>query len=332
MKAVSPKNKKLRKQFPFIDEIINLDLEPSYCPVHKHHAKVDKLSVKVQKADGDLMYRQAYNAGLGDGSYIFSMERKGEIKRQCEYLFALDANNQIILKLNWPRNRDEESKHRPVYGYQALWAKDNGNGVLSDPIYDRVECLVWVTVSAWHKKNQDPGSDFSDAVFAELVERSIDLTVYQKPDCGFDELSQKASLEENLRLNSDNLMRGFLDKDERLIAISGRLDELCTQFRDEVYHNGMKEIADTETTIGGSGQLGPVKVMVGGLCGYTRVTLEDSVSFLSLQIRPGSDWMYVLGQNGTLPQLRNLVRTIVKIWNTQPELRSAFKSGTTYVL
>lgn len=35
--------------------------------------------------------------------------------------------------------------------------------------------------------------------------------------------------------------------------------------------------------------------------------------------------MYVLGQQGTLPQIRNLVRTVVRMWREKPEQRAAFK-------
>jgi hypothetical protein len=103
------------------------------------------------------------------------------------------------------------------------------------------------------------------------------------------------------------------------------LYEMCITFQDEVYFNGMKAILDGSKYRGASGQFGSVKVLAAEMCGYDRVMLEDAVSYVTFQLRPDSEHMYVLGQQGTLPQIRNLVRTVVRMWNRRPELREAFK-------
>jgi len=121
------------------------------------------------------------------------------------------------------------------------------------------------------------------------------------------------------------MMRGVFDKDHDLVSIGGMLYEMCITFQDEVYFNGMKEVLDGGKYHGASGQFGTVKVLCVEMCGYDRVMLEDNSSFVTFQLRPGSKHMYVLGQQGTLPQIRNLVRTVVRMWHEKPELRATFK-------
>jgi hypothetical protein len=87
----------------------------------------------------------------------------------------------------------------------------------------------------------------------------------------------------------------------------------------------MKALLDAGQFRGASGQFGPIKVLAAEMCGYDRVMLEDAVSWISLQLRPDCHHMYVLGQQGTLPQIRNLVRTVVRVWNQQPESQKGFK-------
>jgi len=121
-------------------------------------------------------------------------------------------------------------------------------------------------------------------------------------------------------------MRGVLDKNHDIVSIGGMLYEMCITFQDEVYFNGMKEVLDGGKYRGASGRFGTVKVLCVEMCGYERVRLEDFLSYVTFQLRPDAKHMYVLEQQGTLPQIRNLVRTVVRMWNQKPELRAAFKS------
>lgn len=111
-----------------------------------------------------------------------------------------------------------------------------------------------------------------------------------------------------------------------ILYINGMLAELCHQFKTDVYDNGMRDVADShpQYRIAGSGNFGPVKVLVGEMCGYERIMLEDDFSYITFQIRPGSTNAYVLGMQGRLPQLRHLVRTVIHDWNHREGARDAF--------
>ena len=314
MKHDSEKNQKLLKQYPFIAGILDGGAFPA-----------NDLTIRVQKADGNLMYCQADNIGLGDYSCIFQMteDRKDQVARRGECLYAIDAENKIINLVIWPRNDDERRHKGEIYAWTVLWGTQKGNDWYSDPIWEKVKFLIWLTVEDWHI---DAGNnDVPEGRFGDFLERSVKITIHTKPKQGFQKLQEDANVYENLVITSSVLTQGIIEKDSDLTTINGMLYEMAYTFKDLVYFNGMQEILSTGEVRGASGQFGPVKVMVAELCGYERIQLEDSASWISLQLRPESKNMCTLGHCGTLPQIRNLIRTVARLWSEKPELRDQFK-------
>lgn len=333
MRPNASKNQELIKQYPFMDRILDQWMEPyaDWNRAAKDAKRIDDLTIKVEKADSDLMFRRADNVGLGDSSCIFQFKgnRKDQVMRRGEYAFAVNKDGRIINRLDFPRNDDERRKSlNEVYAWWVLWKtrqlNASGTGYLhSDTIWKETKYIVWVTVEAWHTdtKNDDaPGSRFG-----EFRDRAIHVTIFGEPDEGFKELQTNANVYQNLWLDTRVMTRGVLDKDHDIVSIGGMLYEMCITFQDEVYFNGMKDVLDNGEFRGASGQFGTVKVLCAEMCGHDRVMLEDSASYVTFQLRPGSKHMYVLGQQGTLPQIRNLVRTVVRMWREKPELHAAFK-------
>lgn len=328
MNPNASKNCKLIEQYPFVGRILKRRMEP-YEVMMDGATRVDDLTIRVEKADGDLMYRRAHNVGLGDASCVFQFtdKRKDQVMRCGEYLFAIGSNDEILNQVNWPRNSEEQRTTGEVYGWSVLWSGRNtfpsGEPCYTNPIWDKVQCLVWVTVEAWHtdtKNDEVPGGRFG-----EFRDRSVHVTIYGAPDEGFEKLQEESSVYSNLFLDSDVMMRGVIKQNHDIVSMGGMLYEMCITFQDEVYFNGMKEVLDSGEFRGASGQFGTVKVLCAEMCGYDRVMLQDAKSYVTFQLRPGSKHMYVLGQQGTLPRIRNLVRTVVQMWRERPELRAAFK-------
>jgi len=289
--------------------------------------QVHDLNIKFQKADGELMFRRADNVGLGENSSLFNISGPHEKQagRRAEYIFAVGKNKQLISELCWPRNdADRRDLGHDVYAWNVLWAtRDHASESFSDSIHDKVEWLVWVTVEAWHK---DSGSDEPPEYrFGEFCERFVTITVYGKPNCGFHKLQEESNLYEHLYLDSKTFMKALFEKNRDVTVIGGRVNELCQFFADEVYFNGMKAILDGKTVRGASGQFGPVKVLAAEMCGYHRVMLEGANAWISYQIRPGEKHMYTLGMGGTLPQLRQITKMVIKMWNSDPKARESFK-------
>ena len=323
MKPTELKNVKLTKKYPFTKEILEIPLEPLDPTVTRQ--RVDDLTIRVEKADGDLLYRVAENTGLGELSffYVLKGKHKGLIEKRGEYIFAVDSHGNIINRISWPRNMEEDRGKEALYTKAILFACHSGS-LLSGWLGDKIEYLVWITVETWHVRRAD--QELSERMFGELRERSVEMTIYKKPDCGFAELMEKSNVYENLYLTSTKIMTGQMRNDHNIIIISGMLAELCKLFQDEVYCKGMKEILDNGKFRGASGILGPVKVLCAEMCGYDRAQLEDAESWISFQLRPGAKNMHVLGVGGKLPQIRNLIRTAVNVWTNNPKSREAFKS------
>jgi hypothetical protein len=332
----APKNLGLIKQFPFVADILKRRMLPDaphakrpYAEMMNMATSVDDLTIRVEKADGDLMFRRAVNVGIGDGSYFIQTggKRKGQVMRQGEYLFAIDDNGAIVNRVNWPRNEEEQRQVGNVYGWAALWngRKKASDGKLHyfDPIKDKVKHLVWVTVAAWHMDTKDEGA--IDGRFGAFVDRSISVTIYGEPKEGFEALSENSSVYTNLSLDNKTMIRGMIERDHDIITLQGMLHELCISFQDDVYFKGMLKILDDSEYRGASGQFGAVKVLGAEMCGYNRIMLEGSECYITFQVRPESKQMYVLGQQGTLPRIRELVRTVVRMWNEGPEMRAQFK-------
>lgn len=326
MRPNSDKNRQLISQYPFISKILEIAFERAgskdgFAP------RVDDLDVRVEKADGDLMYRQARNTGLGDSSFIFSTEpkRKGQVGRRVECLLAVGENGQVLDILYWPRNDEDRRGKKEIYAKAIFWATRNlESGWCSDPRWEMVDSLVWVTVEAWHVDTRN--DKVPEGRFGALRSRSLDLTIFTKPECGFEKLDTDSCFDKNLRLSSRCVLTAYLAGNADIIRISGMLDEMCLQFGEEVFFAGMKDVLDKGPARGASGQFGSAKVLAAELCGYDRVMLEDSVSSVTFQRRPDSEGLYVLGMDGTLPQLRSLVRGVIRGWQHDPAARMSFKS------
>ncbi len=325
MNVQSPKNKGLIKQYPFITELMNARLEPFD---GNDGLTLTNLTIKVEKADKTLMFRQADNSGLGENSlhFFYDGPHKGQVMRQGEYLFAINSEGKSINSVPWPRNeREANKKDHEIFSKRIFWKTENEKGWLSDPLWNETKWLVWIKVCSYHKDmgNDDQGPNCR---FGAFLERSMQITIYSEPEEGFEKLDHSSHLVENLYLNQRIFTRAIIRKDSEFITIGGRLDELCQFFQDEVYFNGMKELFDQNKFRGMSGEFSSIKVMCFEMCGYQRVTLDTPNSDITFQLRPESNSMYVLSMNGTLPQIRYLVKTVVRVWNQNPESRLLFQS------
>lgn len=333
MKKSSRKNQELIEKFPFVTDILLTEmkpLDPSTDCVDVEN-RIDDLTIRVQKADRDLMYRKANNVGLVDSSLCFfsSGNHKGQVMKQGEYLFAIDGIGRITNRVNWLISDKKNKPAGDVYSWSVFWSSrsqfPNGEWGYSDPIWNSVKYLVWVTVEAYYVDTKN--DELTGGRFGEFLYHSISITIYGEPDEGFEKLTKNANVYENLFLDNQTVMTGCFEKSLSITRMLGMLDEMCLTFQDEVYFNGMQQMFNKGEYRGASGQFSAVKVLCATLCGYERVTLEDHSSEVSFQLRPDSKQMYVIGQSGTLPQIRNLVRTVTRLWNQKPELREMFKSN-----
>ncbi len=325
MKPSASKNRELIVQNPFLETILGFAFEPG------NGRRIDSLTIKIQKADGDLMWRQADNIGIGEDSWIASTQghRKGQLARRGECVFAVGRDNTILQRLDYPRNDKEAKTTGEVYAMHVLWAGRergaDGSTIFTNSLCGDTKYMVWVSVENWHEDTGVTNSPVPGVRFGKLCERCYTITIYGEPEGGFEKLLERSPRMNHLYLDSRVLMRGYFRRDTDVIAIEGRLAELCTLFQDDVYFNGMREVFERGGKRGASGQFESVKVLCAEMCGYHRIMLEDANCWVSYQLRPESKWMYVLGMGGTLPNIRRITKTVVKMWNGDPKNREAFK-------
>ena len=299
-------------QYPFLKYILSQKMEPYN---GDGGLSTTEIIVEAEKANGDLLFRRADNVGLGNLSCILYSKgkRKGQVMRRGEYLFIVDRSGKIINRVNWPRNEEEEEEETKV---SAIYGWRRQVDISNDLKY-----FVWVTVEAWHsdKKNDDAPNDR----VGDFKENIIKITIYSTPKQGFEKLERESDVYWNLLLDNKLMKRGVIDKNLDIVTIGGMLSEMCITFQEEVYLNGMKKVLDEGKYRGASGQFGTVKVFCADDC----ITLKDSTSYITFELRPCSKYVCVHGKRGTLPQIRNLVRTVVRMWREDPESRETFKSN-----
>jgi len=334
MRVDARKNWRLRQQYPFVDQILKQAMEPFRVESadQKGGIFVDDLTIKVERADGDFLYRRGRNTGLGEDSFTFYMrgKHKDHISKCGQYVFAIDRDYKILNRLNFPRNREAARGQSTVHAFYVMWTSQSDDGrLLSNPIHDKTAYLVWVDVKTYHKNTGN--DDGSDGRFGECLERSVAITIYLPPKEDFKKLEENSSHWSNLRLDSDILIKAIFENNHDITQMNGCLWELCKFFQDEVWDKGMKqafEQFENDGVRGASGQFGTTKVLAAELCDYHRVMLQNDDCYISFQLRPGAIDMYVLGEDGTLPQLRQLVRSMVLMWIQQPECHADFNADT----
>ncbi len=269
---------------------------------------VDDLKIKVEKADGELMFRLAHNVGMGDNVQFVGMgARQGQAGRQAEYIYAIGQNDEILSMLDWV------GQDRLVFGKDVFWSVQTARG-WKNPVSHLTSYLVWVTVNTWH--------DYEDED-KKVIDRTMEITVYGPPKCGFEKLDSESRFDDHFWLSTRTLTAGLLHQNHDAIAIQGRLAELAQLFYDSVYTQGMEDTLEKAEWKGCSGQFDDIQVQAVYSMRRVGVCLTDANATIELHTLDGSKDMYMGSYNGTLPQIRHLVMAAVKAWETE-EVKASF--------
>ncbi|MBN1584880.1 hypothetical protein JW899_00750 [Candidatus Uhrbacteria bacterium] len=318
------------ERYPFVSDILSEDLEPLD---GNGGTEVNELAVSVETADGNLMFRRANNVGLGDSSFAFCIKggkHEGQVmKKRGEYFFAVDGDGKIINRLNWPRN-DGESRQigDEIYAHSIFWV-ERESGLDSTesrmPIWDKVRYLVWVTVEAWHAHTKGE-------LFSESYSRSVRVTIYRAPGQGFRRLYQSSSPYRNLSLDKRMVERSLKRGDCCVVGMLGMLYELGMSFRDKVCPNGVNRRPNSGGRVFWIFENFWIERVV--RAGHDRITIGEGPAYITgmegqvyvvFEFFRNSD-MNVPDQRGTVPQIRNLVRKAMRIFEENPRIRRAFRS------
>lgn len=315
MKPDSKKNKKLRKQYPFLESILSMALSPQ---AGNRGAQINDLTIKVKRADGDLLYREAQNRGcLGNNTITdcTNESRKGQVVKRGEHCFAFSKDGEELNNL--PHDDGSVPAGLPVYVEQIFWKRITGNS-RTGPIFEDVKFLVWLTVEAYYKDNGD-----KENPYGEFVDRTLEVTIYKEPKAGFFNLYRNSRLEDHLFLSNKVFMRDAVRRERQLDTLTTRLQELADIFYESVYTQGMEEILEAVDFKGCSGEFGGVSVKATWGLGRVGVGLSNSEIDIEFNIIDETKVMYMNSVYGRLPAIRKLVMNVIQAW-TDEEARKTF--------
>ena len=307
---------KLLKQFPFLNTIKNRNLNPFE---RQYGPNVDDLTIKVERADGNLMYRAPDHVGTNGSKTryftVVSGPKSGLIGKQGEYCYAISHDGEVINSLWQPFHDDKQ----PVYGSDVLWGVRSA-GMKSDALFESTAYIVWVTVTVLYKKSGSENWPCGD-----FVERSMSITVYRPPSEGFSKLEHNATIEDHLWLSNRVLTDAALSGDQRISGIGTRLHELGQVLYETVYSQGMKQTLEEGGWKGHSASFDEVEVKA--VWGFQRVGVElsNSTTYVEFHIHDDSNVMYMGAVQGRLPEVRKLVISTIQAWSDE-EKRKDFTS------
>lgn len=213
------------------------------------------VTVRVQRADPSLMYRQADNVE-GDGHYV--CRDGGQSGTRREYAYAVSDNGRLWRRLSW----SVFDKH---------YVKDLFNESVR---FDRVGYIIWVTHYDWYekvgKKDEDRGVHHG-----AHIEWEAHYVIYLPPDEGFEHLYHRADVTKNVELTEKSLTSGLINKERPFELASERLAQLARWFEREVFAMGeLGLIIDKSKNKGMSGEFDGVSLRSFVMCGRLMMTFE----------------------------------------------------------
>lgn len=321
MNPNSKKNRQLIRQYPFLRAVLKQPMLPNPDPMDAR--SVDNLTIRVEIADEQLMLRQADIVGLGRDSYLYNGHGSQRcVGKQAEYLFAITQGKRIIRRLDWPLPGDDVvASKAPVYGWHVLLKPDAEVPGVTRLLDNEVSHLVWVKVNTWYRDTGNtswPGSRFG-----QFQSRDLEITVYGPPKCGFAALRERSMSWTHLHISNPLIANGLSRKDPIITQIAGCVVELCSLFVDEVWNNGLGEMCrDSGGRLAGRLEQTTVRVHPVDNQTWCFVLESDAGTRVEFWIPDDKGSINVRSQNGTLPELRQLVRSAVFTWREKPKSRA----------
>jgi hypothetical protein len=257
----------LHSKFPAINAAIARINENGSVPSN------DEVRISVERVDRDMLCNTAMLCS-GRGSSLCDSSLPGLLGWQHEVFFAVNAQHEIIGQIGAMKPVEDERDYRQV------------KHLLLDH-RQQVAYLVRVVVTGWCKRINDWIG--KDSPLGELVQRTLEVTVYREPDQGFSDLLAETWTDDNLRLH----FRSFgLPMNPDVQYFLKRLLPMIRQFEERTFFNGLHSSLPLNT-LREEGQLADV-------C-YNVTTWEDG-NKVDLHLHRGDVfvWFFYSGVKGSL--------------------------------
>jgi hypothetical protein len=300
MKKQSAKDvAKLMDQYPAVRKLHEYTVRKGADPA--------TVTIRVQRADTSLMFRQADNAE-GDGHYV--CREDGQDGTRNEYAYTVSDNDRLWTRMSWGV-------------FDRRYVKDLFNKHVP---FRRVAYIIWTTHYDWYEKITDAEKE-QGVHHGAHSEWEVHYTIYLPPDEGFEALYKRSDVTKNVVLTERSLTNGVINEEEPFILASQRLSGLAKEFEQKVFANGLGKIIDDSRKKGMSGLFDGVSLMSWVMCGRLMMTfqapnlndpeLRDSFTIIGNE-HPTTPMFGYRSIYTTVDRATELVRRVISVWNNTP--------------
>ena len=286
-------------------------------------AALEQVSIRVQRADPNLMFRVAKN--VDPPNFLREPSDPELTGSRTEYFYPINTDGVPGERREWSLNQVFTWGQfvRDIFrSHITDWCSGpKFYDLLGEDPFEVVGSIVWVSSTIWHRRLKD--HNLMPIGEAEPVRAEIDITVYKAPKQGWRSLYLKADPLVNVTLSGHNLWPNQPRPDSfRLVALD-LLDRLAIKFDAEVMREGLwKMIVGTKCV---SGMIGDVRVTASYMIGQYSISLESGDSQVSFV---GIEHLHQVGFEGIQGTLPSVFRMVDKVCARWPEMSEGERRGS----
>lgn len=308
-KQTAEKIESLKKKYPVIGHALFAEC----------HAKQDvgpDVYIKVERMDSNLLYfiGQDY-----DGERVSIIGEDNLRGSKYDRVLFYNKKAESIGEFTWGqenklRVRDWFCRHTTSEQNELRW-------------------ITKATVIHWHKENKEKITRENCGTYSyrgELVRKEIYLTLYLPPKKGIQALLKQTNLMTNVRVSTDDIIKGILNKEQEFKILSEELDKIAKKFMFSVFVRGLDKVIIKCPHRGMSGKFGDVTLRSWHMCGSIMMTFTRGDSQITIQGSDDDDpGIYFKSIDATLPDAKSIVDAVIAEWKklkTPKEIKSLYKS------
>jgi hypothetical protein len=314
-KQTLEKIESLKKEYPVIEHALHMEC-------HGTQDAVPDIYIRVERMDSNLLYFIGQEYDGERAALVSNDDLRGS---KYDRVLFFDKEAESIGGFTW--GRGNKSRVKDWFACRTISEQD------------RLGFITKATVIHWHKENKEKITDENCRSYsyrAELVRKEIYLTLYLPPKKGIRDLLNQTNLMTNVRVSTDDITKGILNKEQEFEILSEELDAIAKKFMFSVFVRGLDKVIIKCPQRGMSGKFGDVTLRSWHMCGSIMMTFTRGDSQITLQGSDDDDpGIYFKSIDATLPDAKSIVDVVIAEWKklkTPKEMKSLYKAddGTSY--
>ena len=276
-------------------------------------AALEQVSIRVERADPNLMFRVAKN--VDPPVFLREVTDPELTGSRKEYFYPVNTDGVPGERHEWSLTTGFTWGQfvRDIFrSHITDWCSDPSfDDLLGEDPFEVVGSIVWVSSTIWHRTRKD--HNLMPIGEVEPIRVNIDITVYRAPKQGWRSLYLKADPLVNVTLTGHSLWPNHRRTDSFRSVALDLLDRLAIKFDAEVMREGLWKIIGGKTSI--SGVIGDVRVTATYMITQYSISLESGDSQVSFV---GFRQLHHVGfENiqGTLSSVGQMVDKVCAKWS-----------------